>query len=194
MPTKRTIPTDCAFCGTSFLAAALGHQPPQKFCSQSCAKASLVIPLDVKFWAGVQKGPGCWEWTKARMPFGYGQINDRGKVLYAHRVSWEIHNGPIPKGLHVCHHCDNPPCVRPDHLFLGTARDNINDALHKGRMDLHGIVSHIGAAHPAAILSETKVRAIRARHDEPHKDLAAEFGVSRPTITAILNRRIWKHI
>lgn len=92
-----------------------------------------------RFWSKVDRSGDCWEWQASRSTHGYGFFGRDGKVLYAHRVSYEITNGLIPKGpkrLHVCHHCDNPPCVRPDHLFLGTASDNLNDAYRKGRIDL----------------------------------------------------------
>lgn len=82
----------------------------------------------------VAKGPGCWEWTGSRNTAGYGVISSKGRKRMAHRVSYEIANGPIPDGMLVCHRCDNPKCVRPDHLFLGTSRDNAQDAASKGRV------------------------------------------------------------
>ncbi len=82
------------------------------------------------FWAMVAKGPSCWEWQGRRYPTGYGRS---GHQVYSHRRSWEITNGPIPRGLHVLHKCDNPPCVRPDHLWLGTHADNMHDRDRKGR-------------------------------------------------------------
>lgn len=92
-------------------------------------------PLADRFWPKVRKGGGCWEWT-ASMSHGYGQIGVGGKSgrpHHAHRVAWELTNGAIPAGLFVCHHCDNKKCVRPDHLFLGTAKDNNQDRARKGR-------------------------------------------------------------
>lgn len=76
---------------------------------------------------------GCWLWTKGRMPFGYGAIVVNGKTKLAHRVSYEAHVGPIPSGLCVLHRCDVPPCVNPEHLFLGTQLDNMRDKIAKGR-------------------------------------------------------------
>lgn len=90
--------------------------------------------VESRFWSKVQKTDDCWLWRATRFPKGYGQIKIKGRRRLAHRVAWELTNGPIPDGLQVCHHCDNPPCVRPDHLFLGTQSDNIQDAVSKGRM------------------------------------------------------------
>lgn len=89
------------------------------------------------FWTRVTKGESCWEWQGNRNRLGYGVIRvEPGRLarrVLTHRFSWELHNGPIPSGLFVCHRCDNPPCVNPAHLFLGTMRDNTRDMMAKGR-------------------------------------------------------------
>ena len=86
------------------------------------------------FWSKVDRSGECWIWTGDKMPRGYGRVRRRDRTYVgAHRVAWEIVKGPIPAGLHVCHRCDNPPCVRPDHLFVGTASDNARDRDAKGR-------------------------------------------------------------
>src|SRR5271165_4726377 len=86
-----------------------------------------------RFWDKVEKTDGCWNWKAYIGPDGYGRFGFRGKIPGPHRVSWELSFGPIPDGLNVCHKCDNRRCVRPDHLFLGTDRDNILDCIRKGR-------------------------------------------------------------
>jgi len=98
-------------------------------------RGSKPIPIEQKFWKYVNKTDYCWLWTGATTE-GRGIIGiwDKHTTKMAYRVSWEIHNGAIPKGLNVCHHCDNPICVRPDHLFLGTQLDNIHNSISKGRM------------------------------------------------------------
>ena len=94
------------------------------------------MALSNRFWAKVNKrGPEeCWPWIGGKSERGYGRIYVDGRNVPATRVSWAIHfNEAIPMGLQACHHCDNPPCVNPSHLFIGTMSDNINDAVQKGR-------------------------------------------------------------
>lgn len=76
----------------------------------------------------------CWLWLKSRNNKGYGKLRYQGKPWVAHRLAWSLERGPVPDGMFVCHHCDNPPCCNPEHLFLGTAKDNMQDALNKGRV------------------------------------------------------------
>lgn len=142
------------------------------------------------FWARVLKGDDCWQWMGWRNAKGYGMFHRHGppphKTLYAHRLSWELANGPVPSGLCVCHRCDNPPCVRPDHLFLGTRTENHADMVAKGR--------HVrGEGSPSAKLTIKQVRAIRRLLDTglSHRRLAAMFGVSQPAITHISTGKTW---
>lgn len=84
----------------------------------------------------VDQAIGCWNWTGSKIKFGYGRIGVDDKTYSAHRLSYQVFRGEIPEGLYVCHKCDNPACINPDHLFLGTQRDNMQDALRKGRIKL----------------------------------------------------------
>lgn len=101
--------------------------PPLTFCHT--ASSPLVHHGSVDFWSRVDKSGDCWLWTGARDGKGYGRLGNK----VASRLSWELSHGPIPRGKLVCHKCDNPPCVRPDHLFLGSPADNFYDMVAKGR-------------------------------------------------------------
>lgn len=98
-------------------------------------KGPTHVPLAVRFWDKVQTGPSCWEWAAGRDKNGYGKIGRRHgeKPAFAHRVSWELTNGQIPDQLCVLHLCDNPCCVRPDHLMLGTIEENNRQMIARGR-------------------------------------------------------------
>lgn len=99
-------------------------------------------PLEERFWAKVAKSDSCWNWTGSLAGSGYGYLHIGDKVerkpRTAHRVSWEIHNGPIPEGLWVLHKCDNRKCVNPEHLFIGDRVDNMRDCAAKGRVTVIG--------------------------------------------------------
>lgn len=149
--------------------------------------------VEERFWSKVRKSDGCWEWTDALTKTGYGTltivvyVKDRRTVRakLAHRVSWEINKGPIPDGLHVCHHCDNPQCVRPEHLFLGTDADNLADMVAKGR-------SNRGERHWNAALSFVAVREIRRLTRKLAIVMAKRFGVREATVRAVITGRIWR--
>ncbi len=144
------------------------------------------------FWSRVDRqGKGCWLWLGHRTPRGYGTFTHRGqdgryRPVRAHRLAWMLVNGPIPPGLLVCHRCDNPPCCRPDHLFLGTASDNVADMTSKGR-NRWGHTPRYGQANPASKLSEDQVLEIRRRRaaGELLTVLAAEYRVTITTISRV---------
>lgn len=116
-------------------------------------KRPLGRTIEDRFWSHVVKSSdpdGCWTWDGARQqPFGYGMFGVTSKrIVGAHRFSYQLRHGAIPEGLQVCHHCDNPPCVRPDHLFLGTAVDNSRDMVSKGRANFPKRRTHCPQGHP----------------------------------------------
>lgn len=159
-----------------------------------------------RFWLRVDKsGPnGCWLWMGHRQKSGHGRFKmNHGRVL-AHRFSWELHHGPIPAGLFVCHHCDNPCCVNPAHLFLGTAADNVADCVRKGRHahgDTHPSRTRPeclkrGSEHHYAKLKEADVLDIRSLSAEgmSRAEIARRFGVTHDAIARIVKRETWVHI
>lgn len=228
MLTKNTtIPRTCQQCQKTFytpLYRVLSGRG--KFCGRRCYwahKTTVRRPLTDRFWEKVEKTPGCWLWTGSCTEKGYGSIGSGGRDgshLIASRVSWELYFGPIPAGLWVLHRCDDPACVRPDHLFLGTAADNTADMVSKGR-HAHGQTSGPytrpdriargerhgsrtkpestprGEHHPSAKLTDEQVLAIRARWTHggiQQKQLAAEYGVSRGVVSEVLSGKSWRHL
>lgn len=160
------------------------------------------IPLVERFWAKVDKSSGqngCWTWTASTDHDGYGQIgNGSGRMVKAHRTSWELHNGPIPDGLHCLHRCDNPPCCNPSHLFLGTNADNMRDCAAKGRClaQAHPERAARGASHGHVKLTEDAVTSIRERAErgEAQRAIGRELGVGQSAISKIVRRVNWKHV
>ena len=158
-------------------------------------------PVEIRFWRFVVKHAGCWEWTGATN-HGYGVINLSRKegTIAASRLSWQIHNGAIPDGMCVCHTCDNRACANPQHLFLGTRRDNNQDMWRKGRGVFHPSNHpppvHSGECHPQAKLTSTKVKQIRAlvQQGSTGRAVAQRFNVSPTTISNILSRKVWKAV
>lgn len=176
--------------------------------------------VEQRFWRSVQKTDTCWIWTAGKSPQGYGKMRAWGKHARAHRVSWVIHKGAIPPGLCVLHRCDNPACVTPDHLFLGTSIDNNIDRDAKGRQArgatsgprLHPERMARGAKHGAHTKPEARPRGERngaakllpeqvtaARKDYATgrvrlADIAARLGVTTSTIDQIVLGRNWRHL
>ena len=138
--------------------------------------------------AGVQ-AEGCWAWQGCKHPQGYGLIRNMPQYLaprLAHRVSWELHFGPIPDGMLVLHHCDNPACTNPQHLFLGSHQDNSDDMVAKGRQAhaggrVKGDPRLQGSNHPRSKLTEEQRKAV-ASSSGPARVVAMQFGVKEGTV------------
>lgn len=207
MQDKPTMTAECRTCSRTFT------QPRSRvlrglarYCSRKCS-AQYVYKnpptLEERFWAKVDKnGPvlrpelgTCWLWTGGKHTGGYGHVVVKSlkqfgrRQIKAHHASWMIHVGPIPDGFWVLHHCDNPPCVRPDHLFLGTDGDNAADKVSKARQ-------RRGEAQPSAKTNAETVRLIRclAAAGNTHQSIADSVGLSRRTVGMIVSRETWKHI
>lgn len=149
------------------------------------------------FWSRIDRSGGdnsCWVWTGGRYPRGYGRIVMNCKVLYAHRVAYELTYGSIPTGMHVCHACDNPPCCNPAHLWLGSPADNVADRDAKGR---HRYVkpAHIDLeARLSAKLNWNKVRQIRemwASGVYSKRGLARIFSVHESIVRGVIANECW---
>lgn len=178
------------------------------------AKGRPRTPIAERFWPRVQKGgPGeCWEWMGGRFPTGYGACWDGDRTGKAHRISWEMAHGSIPNGMCVLHRCDNPPCVNPDHLFLGTIDDNNRDMMAKGRGvfpgpkrpatgDRNGSRT-TPASRPrgervaTAKLTESQAKEIirLAAAGKPRRVIAALFGIHYLHVCRIFRGGCWKHL
>jgi hypothetical protein len=152
-------------------------------------------PEKERFLNRVNKTEGCWIWTghiddhRGKPP--YGKFFHGGVMTMAHRASYRLFIGPIPPELFVCHKCDNPSCVRPDHLFLGTAGDNNADRHAKGRSSRD--MGRTGESHPAARLTAEVVVSIRKRAAEgaPLSAISREFGISKGHAGNIVTRQSW---
>lgn len=147
-------------------------------------------PAADRFWpkVDVRGVDECWEWAGARKENGYGKFIGLGES-YAHRVAYRLHHGDIAAGLYVCHTCDNPPCVNPAHLFLGTSRDNQLDCESKGRRK-----PRVGTETKASRLTDAQVREARLVVDGEISALARSFGVHPSTLLAIRHGRTWRHV
>lgn len=171
------------------------------YCSKTCSGIMHSTSLAERFWKHVNKdgpipphcpelGP-CWLWTVTTDKRGYGRImgEQRGHTVprVASRVSWELQNGPIPEGMLVCHNCDNPTCVRPDHLFLGTAYDNAHDMDSKGRSRFRG------EQHGNAKFTVSDILEIRSS-ELTQTALARIYGVHPSTISNVISRKHWFHV
>jgi hypothetical protein len=161
------------------------------------------IAPEVRFWRHVEKRDqsSCWLWHGGKGGGGYGRFRLGGKrdgQIGPHIFSYRIHKGEIPDGLFVLHECDNPACVNPAHLSLGTQKKNISDCRDRRRLKGHfqngpDVRRRKGSAHPVSKLTEAQIPAIRA-DGRANKLIAAEYGVDDALIKRIKDRRAWKHV
>jgi len=200
----------CVTCGNEFNWYRAKGQSEPRVCSNKC-RGGLVkewqsphgfswknIPqeqmkkqLKICFDERVEKTETCWIWTGSKRPDGYGVFHAGGKTnaTSAHRLSWKLYHGEIPEGLVLRHMCDNPICVNPDHLKLGTLKDNSTDRILAGN-------SCPGSKNSKAKLDEEKVKEIKnlIQIGLSGAEIGRRFGVTRTCINAIKNSRTWKHV
>lgn len=181
----------CPTCGTLFT----DRKPTRKCCSRRCSakRTDRRGTVGVRFMAKVVKHDnGCWVWTGGTARKGYGSFTpSTGKHVQAHRFSWELHHGPIPHGdghhgTCVLHRCDNPPCVNPDHLFLGTIADNIADKVAKDRHTR-------GETHRNSKYSDDIIRQVRVATGL-QREIADRFGMSQSRVSVIRGKKAWAHV
>lgn len=166
----------CDMCEESFNKSPSEiKRTKHNFCSKNCTGLFKQRESASKFYSNTEKNGECIEWTGAKNKYGYGIKRHRGSVWLAHRVSYDI-SVSDPKGMHVCHSCDNPACVNPDHLFLGTVKDNVHDMLKKER------------GHSKLRFSD--VRFIR-NSNMTNKELSDKFGICERNVRRIKNEDCW---
>lgn len=151
-------------------------------------------PTEQRFWEKVNKSDDCWIWMSHIGTNGYGAFWFNGKSQSAHRVAYELAFGKRPGEFLVCHSCDNPTCVNPAHLWLGTEIDNKNDMVSKGRQGKR--TGPLGRDCPVKLTRQSvlEIRSIYATGKHSQTQIGKQFGVTQQTIGQIIRREIWKHI
>lgn len=187
----------CGICGIKFRAEQNQIRRGRgKYCSKECAGLARRVPLADRFFdrVGCKTESGCILWNGQFSEGGYGVISYKtgrtGNSVRANRVAYELMVGPIQDGLFVLHRCDNPPCINPTHLFLGTVADNSKDMVVKGR-------SARGERHGSAAVTESTVLELRERYRQggiSKRSLAREYGIGESALAHILKRRSWSHL
>lgn len=186
-------------CGRKTKLAPQGHAfsgdvagKPQRYIQGHRAVFKKSLPVEPRLWKRVIKSlnpDGCWEWQGSKDSSRYGQLSVEGEMILVHRISFELHNGPIPEGKKVLHSCDNPPCVRPDHLFLGDDIDNALDRNRKGRQAKGERI------HAAKLTAGDVIHMRSLRKSGTHlTELAKQFGVCSTHVWMVCARRLWKHV
>ena len=195
LPTHKT----CEHCERTYArpeGEKAGDWKKRRFCDRACFDAHTITTAPERFMSRVDQSGDCWIYQGDKTTNGYGTVRVRNQRTAAHRYSYEVHVGPIPDGMLVCHACDNPLCVRPDHLWLGTPADNVHDMHLKGRQ-AKDVRRYRGEAHARSKLTADAVRAIRAEYvprKVPQRELARRYGVSQRLVLMVLKREIWRHV
>lgn len=198
-PNLKEFTKNCLFCNIPFTYRAEHKNVKRDFCGKACVgKNKKKITFETfpdRFWPRVNKEPGqgpngdCWEWLGKCNDHGYGVTRLNQKSVGAHRAIFMFLNGLLPPSICVCHTCDNSKCVRPDHLFAGTVKENTIDAVTKGRIKR-------GEDSPSAVLTNEEVLNIRSLASQGFKqqDIAKAFSVNPSTVANIINNKTWRHI
>lgn len=184
----------CAMPSPALIATTLSEAVLTELLNNMIADPEQRRFLESRFWRHVDQsgGPdGCWPWTGNRGQKGYGRVICGGnRLLAAHRVSLALHSGPIPSGICACHHCDNPACVNPTHIFRGTNEENTADKIRKGRARY---APPRGSKVRSSKLTEETVSKIK-RDDRPMSQIAKDHGVSYMAIYYIKKGLAWRHV
>ena len=212
-----TVERICEFCGSPFLARqSQVVRGRAKYCGLSCRSKARFPAAGERFWSRVNRnGPvpthqpdlgACWLWTGGLSRAGYGVLWVDGRQVLAHRYSHELAAGHVPPGCFVCHRCDTPACVRPDHLFVGTAAENSADMARKGRATSPSGERHRSVTHPETVLrgeqksqaklSDAAVAEIRRAWTagEAQRSLARRFGVDQSQVSRVARGLVWRHV
>lgn len=150
--------------------------------------------LEIRFFEKINKTETCWIWIGCKDPKGYGRIGTggrAGKDVFAHRLSYVFHKGEIPQGMLVCHKCDNPACVNPDHLFIGTQFDNMRDCVRKGRLKPFRPIGELAHNTKLSWKDVKEIRASPQRGWGYRIPLAKKYGVSTQIISRIIKNETW---
>lgn len=185
-----TIPIVCLQCNTVFFCWPYKAKSA-KFCSNTCSGAYKSTQALNRFWSNVVKSEGCWNWIGGKDKDGYGKLQLYGASLRAHRFAYKLYKGHIDDTLMVLHTCDNPSCVREDHLYQGTNEDNVQDRIIRQRQQ-----SQWGEANPAAKLSTEIVLEVRRLWASGVRqvDIGKLFDIDPKYISSIVNNKCWTHL